>query len=176
MSNPLANVKATPRTAMAARLYATGAVATKQEASVLAGLHPHYLTMLTRPGGGSEQVKRIVSDISRMIDDTAIDESVIIRKLGREALGRIAELMASPNDHVSFKAAQDLADRSPHTAKTQRFEVDAFTLSGQDAKALAAALIESATPSDLRNKVAVDGLVEIADLPQPEVPDGQATR
>jgi hypothetical protein len=156
---------------MAARLYATGVAATKKEASVLAGLHPNYLTLLTRPNGGSEQVKRIVTEISKMIEDKAIDESVIIRKLGREALGRIAELMVSPNDHVSLKAAQDLADRSPHTAKTQRFEVDAFTLSGQDVKALAAALVESARPSDLRDKVALEGLVEIADLPQPEVPE-----
>lgn len=172
MANPLANIQPSPRTRMAARLYVTGAAKTKREASVLAGLSSNYLTMLTAPNGGSEAIKRLVSDTDRMIEDKSIDESVIIRKLGREALGRIAALMQSPNDHVSLKAAQDLADRSPYTAKTQKLEIDAFTLSGQDAKELAAAIIESVKPSDLRDKVAVEGLIEVSDLPQPEVKSG----
>lgn len=154
-----------PRVRMAARLYATGAAKTKKEASSLAGIHPNYLTMLTQPNGGTEAVKRLISDTDRMIEDESIDESVIIRKLGRKAIAHIARLMdTSTNEHVSLKAAVDLADRSPVTAKTQKHEFTGLTLSGADVKELAAAMVESGRASPIQAEVMRSGLIEVDDV------------
>jgi hypothetical protein len=164
MANPLANVKPSPRVRMAARLYATGACKTKKEASALAGLHPNYLTMLTGQAIGSEPVKRLVNDLTEMLDDETVATSVIIHKLGRQAIKRISQLMYSDSEHISLKAAQDLADRAPDTSKTQKVSIDSFTLSGQDAKELAAALVESATRSAQFDQITTEGLIEVKDI------------
>jgi hypothetical protein len=177
MSNPLTNIGAngpSPRVRMALRLYQTGACKTKREASELAGLHPNYLTMLTSPNGGSEPVKRLANDLSQMLDDETIDTSIIMRKLGRKALGKLASLMDSDNAHVSFKAAQDLADRAPETSKTQKVHLDTFSLSGQDAKEIAAALVEASKHSPIRQDVITRGLIEVQDMMQ-EVPNAKAS-
>ena len=172
MANPLANVKPSPRVKMAARLYATGACKTKREASRVAGLHPNYLTMLTQPSGGSESVKHIVNETDAMLENEAVEESVILRKLGRQALKALAGLLHSDNLHVRFKAAQDLADRSPHVAKTQKVQIESLTLSGQDVQELARALTESHKRSDKFDQVVSVGLIEVPDIPTKELPSG----
>lgn len=155
----LRNIKATPRTRMAARLYATGAARTKAEASSMAGLHRNYLQMLTGKNGSTE-VKRIISDTDQLIEDETIATTVILQKLGRKAIGRIAKKMESDNEHVALKAAIDLADRSPETSKTQKIQVESFSLDGKDVEALTRAMIEAAEVSQ-RFSSAKDGLVEI---------------
>lgn len=162
-----------PRVRMAARLYATGACKTKKEASVMAGLHPNYLTILTQRNGGSNEVKRITGELQQMIDDETVSTSVIIAKLGRKAIGRLADLMNSESEHVAFKAAQDLADRAPDTQKTQKIQMDAFTLTGTDAKELASALVEASGRSALFQQVATEGLVEVKDILPQEPSNGQ---
>ena len=146
---------------MAVRLYATGACRTKKEASAAAGLHPNYLTMLTNRQGGSEPVKRLMNDIDTMIGDQTIQTSAIISLLGREAIGRIAKMMDSASEGIALKAAVDLADRSPETSKTQKVQLDSFSLSGQDVKDLAAAMVESARSQERYAEVAISGLDEV---------------
>jgi len=173
MSNPLRagafrDIKASPRVKLAARLYATGACKTKCEASTTAGLHPNYLTMLTSDKNGSTEVKRLISDTDAMLENEAIEETVILKKLGRLGLKTLAQLLHSDNQHVRFKAAQDLADRSPMTAKTQKLQVESVTLTGQDVKELAAALTEAHKQSERYEQVITKGLVEVSDLPTSE--------
>lgn len=149
-----------PRVRLAARLYATGAAKTKKEASEMAGLHPNYLTMLTSENG-SEKVKSLINDVDTLVADESIETSKLIRILGRRALGKIGGLMESQNEHVALKAAQDLADRSPDTSKTQKVQVESLTLDGEDVRELTKAMLESARERERYAHVAVDGLVEV---------------
>lgn len=158
--NPLAGVKPSARVKMAIRLYATGACKTKKAASAAAGLHPNYLSMLTSTNG-SDQVKRLLNDVDAMIEDKTVETSAIITMLGRKAIGRLAHMMDSASEGIALKAAVDLADRSPETAKTQKMQVESFSLSGQDAKELALAMVESARSESRYKHIAVEGLDEI---------------
>lgn len=166
----LTNVKPSARVKLAVRLYQTGACRTKKEASIAAGLHPNYLTMLTRQGGGSEPVKRLMNDVDDMIADQTVQTSAIIELLGRRAVGKLANLMESANEGVVFKAAQDLADRSPATSKTQKVQLDSFSISGQDVKDLAAAMVESARSQQRYMHIANEGLDEVGLNVIPELP------
>ena len=130
---------------MAARLYATGACKTQKEASAAAGLHPNYLTLLMSE---NRMVQDFVSRIDREIESDAVDMSKMLVTLGRRGVRNIAQLMENgESEQVRFKAAQDLADRSPETSKIQKHAVASFSIEGEDAKAIAAALVESATVS-----------------------------
>jgi len=160
-----------PRVRLAARLYATGAAKTKKEASEMAGLHPNYLTLLTGENGSSK-VKNLINDVDSMIEDESIATSKIIQRLGRKALGRLANLMDSPNENVALKAAVDLADRAPETSKTQKIQVESLTLDGEDVRALTHAMLESARLRGDYAQVAVDGLVEVEIDKPAELPAG----
>lgn len=156
---------------MAIRLHASGACRTKREASEAAGLHPAYLAMLTAPNGGSVPVKRLYDEIQRQIDDKTVETSAIIELLGRKALGKMAQLMdGSVSEHIQLKAAMDLADRAQSTSKTQKLQVESITISGQDAKALAAALVESNREREKYEHVIESGMVEIDVAQRPEIP------
>jgi hypothetical protein len=149
---------------MACRLYGSGAVKTKREASIMAGLHPNTLTVTT---GRSEQANRLISDLSARIEDETVQTSVILQHLGRKALSKIAALMEhADSEHLQFKAAQDLADRAPETQKVQRVAMESLTLSGKDVQALADAMVESARERE-QYASARDGLVEISDTLPP---------
>lgn len=163
------------RVKMAARLYVSGACKTKREASAAAGLHPNYLSMLTSPNRGSEPVKMLIDEMHGMINDKTVDTSVVIERLGRMALGKLAGLMHSDNEHIVLKAAQDLADRAPSTSKTTKLQVDHLTLHGEDAKALAKALVESAQDDSEFDEVLEGDFVEVdIDQPQPVLPKDAA--
>lgn len=161
-ANPLQNVRPSARVRNALRLYVTGACKTKREASILAGLHPQYLTMLTAPGGGSDPVKDMMEEIQVMMTDKTIDMSVVIQKLGRLGIGKMAQLaLMGGNERIQLDAAKSLADRSPETAGIQKVQIDPFSLGSQDAKMLADALVEAATLRERFADVAKDGLVEV---------------
>lgn len=153
-----AGIKVTPRVRMAAMLYATGAVKTKKEAAEVAGVTKEYFTHMTNH---NNELRRMTNDVTRMIEDDSVSTAVVLQKLSRKAVGKLAELMDSSNEAVAFRAAQDLADRGQETAKTQKFQVDSLTLNGEDAKELAKALIESSRLGDKFSEVAQSGLVEV---------------
>jgi hypothetical protein len=182
--NPLANIQPTPRVVLAARLWKTSICKTKKEASIAAGLHPNYLTMLTAPNGGSEAVKRLCGEIDKMVEDQTVDMSHILRYAGRKAIGRIAALMDSSKEEIALKAAQDLADRAPETQKTQRVAVESFSLNGEDARELAKAIMESSQAAEQYREIAINGLdeattedknvrvLELPTSPKPSEPSG----
>ena len=140
-----------PRVRLAARLYATGACATKQEAAEAAGLSPSYFSVVTAPGGESgpvakrRQVNDFMAELDQKLEDKLISTSAALELLGRKALTKMGDLMEnSGNQAIQLKAAQDLLDRSPETSKVQKIAAAGFTLDAADAKEMAAALVASA--------------------------------
>lgn len=131
-----------PAVRLAARLYATGACKTKKEASAAAGLHPNYLTLLT--SNNNPLVNGLIAEIDAKLAEDSLDMSALIVKLGRRAVRNMAALMEdAQSEMIRFKAAQDLADRSPETVKTQHHVVDSFHASREDVDRMIAALTES---------------------------------
>lgn len=159
---PLRDVKPSARVKLAAMLYVTGACPTKKAASTAAGLHPNYLTMLTSPNNGSSATLALLDELTRELQDKTIDMSVVMNRLGRLGLSKLAQLaIGGSNERIQLDAAKTLADRSPETAGIQKVQVDALTLGTADAQAIAAALVESARLSQDFEKVAIEGLVEL---------------
>ena len=154
----LHSAKPSPRIRQAAMLYASGAVPTKGEAARLAGISREHFVNMTNMNPATH---RIMSDMQSLIEDETVATSKILQQLSRKAVGRLATLMNSDNEAIAFRAAQDLADRGPETQKTQRVQVDSLTLTGSDAKELAAAMVESARLHEAYKDVGVNGLVEI---------------
>jgi len=107
------------------------------------------------------ETRRIIGDVHSMIADETVATSKVLQTLSRKALGKLANLMDSDNENISFRAAQDLADRGPETQKTQRIQMDSLTLTGEDAKALAAAMVESSRAHIDYVDVGVHGLIEV---------------
>ena len=134
-----------PRLRMAARLYASGAVKTKKEAAEAFDLDPVYFYHMTSPNIGNETMRRIHDDVDSAIQDETISMSRVLSLIGRKAVGKLYGIMRDgQSEMLQFKAAQDLADRSPETSKTLKIESANITLSGADAKELAESLVMSA--------------------------------
>lgn len=172
VDNPLARVRPSVPVRNALRLYVSGACKTKREASAAAGLHPNYLTMLTGPNG-SPEVKNLMAEYEAQLHDKTLDMSSIMTYLGRKAAIKTGMLIDSPNERIALDASKELMDRSPETQKTQRLQVDSFSLDGKDVAALVAALNESAaSKADYQHAAA--GIQEITidnfDTPAPSLP------
>lgn len=134
-------VKSTPRTRLAARLYASG-LHNQKEASRIAGLHPNYLGMLKT--SGNPEVNDIIARVDAEMAKDVIDMNTVKRILAQRALRNLGHLMENgEKEEIRFKAAQDLADRHSDTAKTQQVDVRGMMVKG-DAKELAAVLVEAA--------------------------------
>lgn len=150
-----------PSTAVktAIRLLVTGACKTKREAAVAAGLHPAYLTQVTTH---SSAVIAYLQEMESLMTDKTADMSVVMNNLGRVGIAKIAQLaVAGGNERIQLDAAKTLADRSPDTAGIQKIQDAGLSLGANDAKAIAAALIESAGLSAQFDHVARNGLVEV---------------
>lgn len=153
---------------MATMLYASGVAATKREAALAAGLAPQTFYMSSTM---SEPTQRLHNEIQELIADESVRTSAILEKLGRRAIGTIAQLMETGKDEIKLKAAQDLADRTPDTQRTQQVVVPTFSLAATDVAALAAALVESSRERE-RYRYVTEGLVEvnIDEKPMPQLP------
>jgi hypothetical protein len=141
-ASPALRVKSLrPRVKTALRLYVSGAM-TQKDAARTAGIHPQYLVMLKR----NPLVRQYINDLERQIDAGTVNMSAAIAELGRRGLAKIARLMdGAESEMIQFKAAQDLADRSPETAKTNKLSVEGdLTIQHGDAQALMQALVEAA--------------------------------
>lgn len=150
--------KVSPRIRMAARMYASGAVRTKREAAQMAQISPEWFGTMSNH---NEEVRRIVDDVDRAIDDKSIDMSTVLRTVGREAIKRIRGLMFEDNPHVALKAAVDLADRSSEVAKIQRHEIATMNVRPEDAKSLAEALVMAAEARQRYTDQVKGGLVRV---------------
>ena len=136
-----------PRLRHAARLYASGACRTKKEAAEAVGVNPSYFNIATQPGHAKAKPEliAIMDDIERAIQDKTVALSSVIEGVSREALTEMRSLLKnSKNEAIRLKAASDVLDRNPETSKTQKHQLSSFSLNGEDAKQLAAALVKSA--------------------------------
>jgi hypothetical protein len=137
-----ASKSTSPRVRLAARLYASGACKTMGEASVAAGLSKQYLALHRE----NSEVQGIVQAVDQAIAEGTVDFSKVLATLGRQAVRNIAHLMEdAQSEAIRFKAAQDLADRSPETTKVHKHEISGgLEMSSADAQNIAKALVEAA--------------------------------
>lgn len=160
----------TPRTKMAMKLYATGAVRTQKEAAEIAGIHPTYLSIVKNTPTG----ERYFEQTDSQIQERAVSLSAVIAKLSEKALKVMEEQIKNGStEEVKFKAAKDILDRNPETSKMNKVQVEAFTLSGRDAKEIAAALAEGRALTALDEQVAEGDFVKVEEVPvRPELMGG----
>lgn len=128
-----------PRVRMALRMYVNAAVPSLSEAARVVGISYGHLALCARSPAG----RQFMATAHEIINDKAAATNVLIEKLGRRALEVIGQTMEdASSEALRLKAAIDLADRSPETAKSQKLSLEAFTLAGKDAQLLAQALVE----------------------------------
>lgn len=110
----------------------------------------------------NEETKRLVNDLDQRIEDESVEMSGLLRTLGREALVRVRELSKQSEDlNVAVRAAIDLADRSPETAKIQKIQDVTPRIGRDEAKLLASVLVEAARVNQRFKDEVKDGLVRI---------------
>lgn len=145
--------KLSPKVKLAIRAYHSGAVKTVKEAAEIAQIHPQYLSQLM----SSPVAKEYIMEFDAKQEEKIISTTALLEKLSRDAVHTMANLMRnSSNENIILKAAQDLMDRGPETSKIQKHQVESFTLSGKDAKEIAAALVASSSLKD-KFPAAVEG-------------------
>lgn len=130
-----------PAAKVALKALVLGAAKTNKEAAAISGLHPAYIGQLKNApiGLGFMQAHE------NKIDEKLVETSALMELLGREALQKMAGLMRfSQDENIILRSAQDLMDRSPSTSKIQKHQVESITISSEDAKEMARAMIESA--------------------------------
>lgn len=135
-----------PRLIQAAQMYGAGIARTKGEAADMAGVPRGTFYIESSPKNGHPAVRRAMSEIQESIEDKAVSMSAILVMAGRKAVGHIAEVMEDQNakPELRLKAAIDLADRSPESTKVQKHQIEGLSIAGQDAQALAEALVAGA--------------------------------
>lgn len=137
--------KLSPKVKLAIRAYVSGAVKTQIEAAAIAQITPQYFSQLL----SSPVAKEYILEFDSKQEEKIIDTTVLLEKLSRDAVHVMANLMRhSANEQVVLKAAADLMDRGPQTSKIQKHQVESFTLSGKDAREIAAALVASSSLKD----------------------------
>jgi hypothetical protein len=135
------NVRLSPRVKNAVRLYATGAVKTKKEASHLAGLHPATLGMYMQH---NTELQAMLQQIDTEVEAKVADTAPVLKHLEVVALAVMNNLMRNGgSEAVKLKAAQDILDRGPRMGKVQRTMSVGLTIDGEDAKRLAESLVAS---------------------------------
>lgn len=144
---------------MAARLYASAAVPSKLAAARAVGLSPTHMYLMTTK---NEESKRLINEVDQRILEGTVEMSTVLREIGREAIVKLRNLMnAAASEQTQLRAAQDLADRNPETSKVQRHEIVATHITPTDAKALAAALVESARVKEQFSGMAEGDFVKV---------------
>lgn len=111
------------------------------------GIHPTYFSLATSPGSQlhKPELTQLMDEVQQQIHDKTVDLSTVIKTVSREALKTQVELMRSTNNEaIKLKATQDFLDRNPETSKVQKHQVESFSISSEDARALAEAMVRSA--------------------------------
>lgn len=111
---------------------------------------------------GNEKASSLYNNIDELIEDRAIDTSVLIERLSQEALRHAGKLMVhAGKEEVQLRAAEMLMDRGSRTAKTMNVKVATDGLSSDDAKALATALVQAARVRSDNQQAATGDFVRV---------------
>lgn len=147
---------------MALRLYHSGAVPTKKDAALAAGLPPQTLYTVSSPIVADAQVKQLVTHVDQMVEDATVSTREIRERLARLALGKLGNLMnGAESERVQLDAAKDLADRGQETSKVQKMQVESWTLGDADAKLLAAAMVQAARVEQANRALEVQDFIKL---------------
>ena len=132
-----------PRVKLAIRLYGSGAVRTMSEASVAAGMSKQGLYFRKHQ---DRRMDIYLHQLEKQIHDGTVDMSQVLQRLGRQAIVNIAHLgTVAQKEDVRLRANQDLADRSPETAKTHKVKLEEdIHITPKAIENLQKALLESA--------------------------------
>lgn len=150
--------KLTPRVKLAIRLYASGTAKTQSEAAEMAGV---ALINMNTAINHTDEGRRIVSDVDRMVEDQTVSLNAIIQTASRKAAAKMAGLLDSDNETIVQKAAADLLDRNPESSKNVRVTSTPFSLDNRDVTALAASIVEAAHVRQAHAKLAAADFVEV---------------
>ncbi len=164
----------TPKTKMALKLYVSGAARTQAEAAEIAGCHKQSVTLARNTPTG----RALERAFEHGVMEKAMSLSAVIEKLSAKALTVMEDLIEhGSTEEIQFKAAKDVLDRNPETSKTNKVQVESFTLSGRDAKEIAAALAEGRALQAVDSEVAEGDFVRVQEVSERpslmEVPDGK---
>ena len=152
----------TPRTKLALSLYVSGAARTQREAAEIAGVTATTVSNARRSLAG----RAYESSFDANVTERAVSLSAVIAKLSEKALNVMEDqILHGTTEEVKFKAAKDILDRNPETSKTNKVQVESFTLSGRDAKEIAAALAEGRMLQAFDTQVAEGDFVRIDETP-----------
>ena len=155
-----------PRVKLALRLYVHGVCKTQKEAAHAAGLNYNYFhTVLHTPAG-----KHYMKTAHQLIEEHANDTNALIAKLSHRAVEVIGTLMEDAGkEDVRLRAAIDLADRGPETAKIQKHQVESFTLANADARALAESILMASQVRANNTSLATENFDKVAASEEAEV-------
>ena len=158
-----------PRMRMALRMYAFGAVPTLSAAAEAVGVSLSALSLKKNSPAGIQYMQ----SAQQILDDKTASASQVLDQLGRRALEVIGDKMEnSKDDKIQLRAAIDLADRSPTYSKVQKMQVESFTLSGKDAKAIAEALVAGQSVNEEYAHLAEGDFDKVAEATQLALPPG----
>lgn len=130
-----------PRVRMALRLYVHAAVPSLKAAAKAVGLHPRYLSKVA----GTPAGMKFMATAHEHINNTALQTNQLIDKLSRRAIEVIGTTMEdASSEALRLKAAIDLADRGPETSKIHKHQVESFSITAQDARAIAESMVAAA--------------------------------
>lgn len=149
-----------PRVKLALRMYEFGAVDTLKEAAELMNLNQGYLSLIHNSKPGQE----FVDSCQKILEEKSLEGVELLDKLGKRAIAIIAGHAENANiPKISLDAAKDLADRSQTYSKVQKHQVESISLTGQDARALAEALVHGRSVHEQYKELASGDINRIDD-------------
>lgn len=150
-----------PRTKLALKLYVSGAVRTQAEAAAVAGVTQATVSNARR----SVEGRAYENTFDAQVQERSVSLSAVIAKLSEKALSVMEEQIDNGStEDVRFKAAKDILDRNPETSKTNKVQVESFTLAGRDVQALATALAEGRRAHELDETVAKGDFIRVEEI------------
>ena len=151
-----------PRTKLALKLYVSGAARTQREAAEVAGVSSATVSNARRSLAGQAYEDNFDSQVS----ERSMSLSALIVKLSEKALYVMeTQIENGSTEDVKFKAAKDILDRNPETSKTNKVQVESFSLSSRDAKELAAALVEGRLSDERFKDLEHEDFVKVEEVP-----------
>ena len=146
---------------MGLKLYVSGAVKTQREAAAAVGVTAQSISNARRSLTGKSFEKGFDTEVT----ERSMSLSAVIAALSVKALDVMEEQITNgSSEDIRFKAAKDILDRNPETSKTNKIQMESFTLTGRDAKELAAALAEGRILQPMDMQAMTGDVVRVAEV------------
>lgn len=109
-----------------------------------------------------------MDSIDSAIADTSLSTTALIERLSRRAVEVIGRTMEDgSSESIRLKAAIDIADRGAETSKVQKHQLESFSITSGDARAIAEAMVAGASvrkrfAAEVQNDFDRVGMAEVA--------------